>query len=156
MRRFALRPSVLTRLPLTALAVVVLFAAGCTCRVPEAEPVSDETRATYSTDERPMSSLELIEVAVRSGILEYSTGLLYKVYTMFDPSSLPPEYESAVPSKCGTPLISEVQRNWNMLSPDDRAEISQYIEPIGMPGETGTQLDDVTPDRLNHEREKLD
>jgi len=124
--------------------------------VPEVEPVSDETQVTYSTSERPMSSLGLIEAAVRSGVLEYSTGLLYKTYAMFEPDSLPPEYESDVPSKCGTPLILEVQRNWNMISPDDRAEISQYIEPIGMPGETGTQLDDVTPDRLDHEREKLD
>jgi len=154
LRRSILRPQAL--LLATVLAVATLFASGCSCPVPDAEPVSDETRATYSTDERPMSSLELVEVAVRSGALEYSTGLLYKVYAMFDPNSLPPEYESAVPSKCGTPLIMEVQRNWNLLSPDDRAEISRYIEPIGMPGESGTQLDDVTPDRLDHEREKLD
>ena len=140
----------------TAIVVVTLLAAGCSYRAPDVEPVSGESQVTYSTDERPMSSLALIEAAVRSGVLEYSTGLLYKVYAMFDSTSLPPEYESTVPSKCGTPLILEVQRNWNMLSPDDRAEISQYIEPIGMPGETGTQLDDVTPDRLDYEREKLD
>ncbi len=154
MRRPTLRPSV--GFLATAIAVATLFATGCSCRAPNAEPVSGESQVTYSTDERPMSSLELIEVEVRSGALEYSTGLLYKIYAMFDPTSLPPEYESDVPSKCGTPLILEVQRNWNMLSPDDRAEISQYVEPIGMPGDTGTQLDDVTPDRLKHEREKLD
>ena len=148
------RPSV--SLLATAIAMATLLTAGCSCRVPGVEPVSGESQVTYSTDERPMSSLELIEVAVRSGVLEYSTGLLYKTYAMFDSTSLPPEYESAVPSKCGTPVILEVQRNWNLLSPDDRAEISQYIEPIGMPGDTGTQLDDVTPDRLEHEREKLD
>jgi len=151
----------LTVLPLagllaTAIAVAALLAAGCSCRVPEVEPVTGESQVTYSTDERPMSSLELIEAAVRSGALEYSTGLLYKTYAMFDSASLPPEYESDVPSKCGTPLILEVQRNWNMLSPDDRAEISRYIEPIGMPGDTGTQLDDVTRERLDYERKKLD
>ena len=154
MRRFTLRLSV--SFTATVIAVATLCAAGCSCRVPEVEPISGESRVIYSTDERPMSSLELIEVAVRSGVLEYSTGLLYKTYAMFDSTSLPPEFESDVPSKCGTPLILEVQRNWNMLSPDDRAEISQYIEPIGMPGDTGTQLDDVTPDRLDYEREKLD
>ncbi len=154
MRRSTLRPS--ASLLATALAVATLLASGCSCHVPEVEPVSDETQVIYSTDEQPMSSLDLVEAAVRSGALEYSTGLLYKVYAMFDPSSLPPEYESAVPSKCGTALIMEVQRNWNLISPGDRAEISQYIEPIGMPGETGTQLDDVTPDRLDYEREKLD
>ncbi len=154
MRRSILRPSALL-LPATAVAAATLLVSGCSCPAPDVEPVSDETRVSYSTNERPMSSFDLVETAVRSGALEYSTGLLYKVYAMFDPNSLPPEYESAVPSKCGTPLIAEVQRNWNLLSPDDRAEISQYIQPIGMPGETGTQLDDVTPDRLDHEREKL-
>jgi hypothetical protein len=143
----------------TALAAVLAGAAlfvlaGCSCRVPE--PVTDETEVTYSTDRQPMSSLDLIDAAVRSGALEYSTGLLYKVYTMFEPESLPPEFAGDVPAKCGTPLISEVQRNWNLLSPDDRAEIGRYIEPIGMPGETDTQLDDVTPGRLDDEREKLD
>ena len=54
------------------------------------------------------------------------------------------------------PLIAEVQRNWNLLSADDAAEISRYIQPLGRPGDTETQLDDVTPDRLDHEREKLD
>ena len=73
-----------------------------------------------------MSSLELINAAVTAGALEYSTGMLYKVYVMFEPESLPPEFASDVPSKCGTPMISEVQRNWNLLSPDDRAEISRY------------------------------
>jgi len=118
-----------------ALAAILVAAAaltltGCSCSVP---PVG-ETGLSYSTDERPMSSLEMVDAAMRSGALEYSTGLLYKVYVMFEPESLPPEFASDVPSKCGTPLISEVQRKWNLLSPDDRAEISRYIEPIGMPG----------------------
>ena len=156
MRRWTPRRQVLALLSVAAFFAAALFAAGCSCSLPAVEPISGESQVAYSTDERPMSSLELIEVAVRSGALEYSTGLLYKVYAMFEPDSLPPEFVSDVPSKCGTPLILEVQRNWNMLSPDDRAEISRYIEPIGMPGEIGTQLDDVTPDRLDHEREKLD
>jgi hypothetical protein len=138
-------------------AVVVAAAAaavaGCSCSVPAPPPGGD---VSYPTDGRPMSSIELIDAAVTAGELEYSTGLLYKVYVMFEPESLPPEFVSDVPSKCGTPVISEVQRNWNMLSPDDAAEISRYIEPLGRPGETETQLDDVTPDRLDHERDTLD
>nr|CAI78473.1 hypothetical protein [uncultured Latescibacterota bacterium] len=137
-----------------ALAAALLVVTGCSCPVPE--PAGDETVMTYPTDELPMSSMALIDAAVRSGSLEYSTGLLYKVYVMFEPGSLPPEFASEVPSKCGTPLISEVQRNWNLISQDDRAEISRYIEPIGVPGDSDTQLDDVTPDRLENEREKLD
>jgi hypothetical protein len=132
----------------------LLAASGCSSSVPET--ASEDGVRSYPTDERPMSSLELIEDAMRAGVLEYSTGLLYKVYVMFEPESLPLEYQSEVPSKCGTPVISEVQRNWNMLSPDDRTEIAQYIEPLGMPGDDDTQLDDVTPDRLEDEREKLD
>ena len=97
MRLSIVRPQAL--LPVIVLAVATLLASGCSCPVPDTEPVSDETRVTYSTDERPMSSLELVETAVRSGALEYSTGLLYKVYAMFDANSLPPEYERAVPSK---------------------------------------------------------
>ena len=155
MRRLTLRPQALVLLA-TTVAVATLFGTGCSCHVPEAEPLSGESQITYSAGERPLSSLDLIEAAVRSGALEYSTGLLYKVYAMFEPDSLPPEFGSDVPSKCGTPLILEVQRNWNMLSPGDQAEISRYIEPIGRPGEMDTQLDDVTPDRLDHEREKLD
>jgi hypothetical protein len=138
----------------SVLAAALLAASGCSSSVPEAS--SEEGVTSYPTDERPMSSLELVEDAIRSGVLEYSTGILYKVYVMFEPESLPQEYQSDVPSKCGTPVISEVQRNWNMLSPDDRAEIAQYIEPLGMPGDDDTQLDDVTPDRLEDEREKLD
>jgi len=136
------------------LVVAFLVASGCSSSAPEIG--SEEGVTSYPTDERPMSSLELIEDAMRAGALEYSTALLYKVYVMFEPESLPQEYQSDVPSKCGTPVISEVQRNWNMLSPDDRAEIAQYIEPIGIPGDDDTQLDDVTPDRLEDEREKLD
>ena len=138
-------------LVLAACAVVAL--SGCSCSAPEAEPASD---GSYPTDERPMSSLELINAAVTAGALEYSTGMLYKVYVMFEPESLPPEFASDVPSKCGTPVISEVQRNWNLLSPDDRAEISRYIEPVGLPGGSENQMDEVTPGRLDDERQKLD
>lgn len=132
----------------------LLALAGCAPTVPDAEP--DGTSRTYPTDERPMSSIALIESAAASGALDYSTALLYKVYVMFDPDSLPPEYASDVPSKCGTPIIDEVRRSWNMLSAEDRAEISQYIQPLGEPRDNETQLDDVTPDRLEDERNRLD
>jgi len=137
-----------------AVPILLMALAGCASTASDGDVAGGET--AYPTDERPMSSMELIEADVTAGVLEYSTAMLYKVYVMFEPESLPPEYQSDVPSKCGTPVISEVQRNWNMLSPDDRAEIAQYIEPVGMPGDDDTQLDDVTPDRLDHEREKLD
>jgi hypothetical protein len=150
LNRFA---GVASALAACAFAAALLMSPGCAPAVPDAEPVADEV--AYPTDERPRSSLELIEAAVTAGALEYSTGMLYKIYVMFEPESLPLEYRSDVPSKCGTPIISEVQRNWNLLSPDDRAEIGRYVQPIGLPDD-GTQLDDVTPERLDAEREKLD
>jgi hypothetical protein len=136
---------------------VVLALSGCAGTSPEPEADADADGATsYPTDEVPQSSIALIDAAQTSGQLDYSTALLYKVYVMFDPDSLPPEYRSDVPSKCGTPVILEVQRNWHLLAPEDRLEISQYIQPIGEPGDTGTGLDDVTPDRLDRERDDLD
>ena len=135
-----------------AAVVALVAAAGCSCSVPP----PDGERTGYSTDEPPQSSVELINAAVMEGQLDYSTSLLYKVYVMYDPDSLPPEYQSDVPSRCGTPLIDEVRRNWNVVDLNDRAEIAQYIQPIGEPGPTETQLDDVTPDRLDHERNSLD
>jgi len=142
-------------------ALVVLIAASVLagCAAHEAPPgegaVDVAARADAVGGEPSLSSLSLIELAVTEGRLDYSTGMLYKTYSLFEPMSLPPEYESSVPSKGGTAVILEVQRNWNRLSPDHRAEIELYIEPIGDQDE-GTALDDVTPDRLDHERDQLD
>ena len=130
------------------------LASGCGGPRPGEEAVTEQP--ALPTSERPLDSIALIDTAVRSGRLDYSTGILYKVYVMFEPSSLPQEYESKVPSKCGTPLIQEVQRNWNLLTPEQRTEISQYIQPVGEPDKTNTQLDGVTPERLDGERDKLD
>ena len=145
----------------------VMFAAlaatvfGCSADRPQGDEATtayaaDEATRAYPTDERPLDSIALIERAVSEGLLDYSTGLLYKVYAMFDSASLPPEYESDVPVKCGTPLIIEVQRNWNRILPEPRAEIGIYITPLTAPGESGTELDDVTPERLEYERNRLD
>ncbi len=98
----------------------------------------------------------LISLAVAEGEIGYSTGLLYKVYAMYEPLSLPPEYRSEIPGKCGTPLIDEVQRNWGRLTPADKTEISQYIKPIGERDSDNTQLDDVTPNQLERERTAID
>jgi hypothetical protein len=108
------------------------------------------------TEAEKLDSLSLINLAVAAGRIDYSTGILYKVYVMYDPMSVPAEYRSDVPAKCGTPLILEVQRNWDRLTPEHRAEIAQYIEPLHEESDSDTQLDDVTPDRLNHERDSLE
>lgn len=134
------------------LAAMVAAALGCS---PDPPPIEEATTAGASSEET-LDSMALIEGAMNAGVLDYSTGTLYKVYVMFDPLSLPEEYASDVPVKCGTPLIVEVQRNWNRLLPEHRTEIEMYITPIMDPTETETDLDDVTPDRLEHERNRLD
>ena len=103
-----------------------------------------------------LDTYSLISLAVAEGEIGYSTGLLYKVYAVYDPLSLPSEYRSEAPIKCGAPLVDEVQRNWGRLTPADKAEISQYIKPIGERDFGGTQLDDVTPDQLERERTAID
>jgi hypothetical protein len=139
---------------LHAVVLAVLAAAvfGCSADHPPPEGITK----SYPTDERPLDSVELIERAVNTGLLDYSTGLLYKVYAIFDPASLPPEYESDVPIKCGTPMIMEVQRNWHRILPEHRSEIEMYVTPLTESDASDTELDDVTPDRLEHERNRLD
>ncbi len=132
-------------------AVVV---AGCApSTVAESTP---DVPTTESGSAGEFDTFSLISFAFAEGRIDYSTSLLYKVYAMFDPLSLPSEYKSEVLGKCGTPLIIEVQRNWGRLTSADKAEISQYIEPIGERDSDETQLDDVTPDRLDHERTAID
>jgi hypothetical protein len=146
----------MTRRVLVLLLLATTVLAGCAARRPVEETPSATYDATSSAGERPLDSLALIDQAVGAGRIDYSTGLLYKVYVMFEPESLPLEYKSEVPAKCGTPLIEEVQRNWDRLTPEQRAEIQVYIQPIKDPRVPNTQLDDVTRDRLDHEQEKLD
>jgi len=109
-------------------------------------------------EEGSMSSLALIDEALRTGQIDYSTGLLFKVYAVFDPMSLPPEYESAVPIGSGSLVVAEVQRNWHRISPDHRAEISQYIPPVGDDRDAGTDtdLDDIPRPRDDHDRHGID
>jgi len=136
------------------LLAAVTLSAGCASQPAVEEPTSAE--AGVAQLDRPLDSLALIDTAVRAGRLDRSTGLLYKVYVMFEPESLPQEYRSEVPSKCGTSLVSEVQRDWNQLTPEHRLEISQYIQPVTDVEKTDTQLDDVSRDRLDSDRESLE
>ena len=97
MRRSTLRPS--ASFLATALAVATLLASGCSCRVPEVEPVSDETQVTYSTDEQPMSSLDLVEAAVLREFERLSErgGVLGAMETQYQRSQIQEEslhYES--------------------------------------------------------------
>jgi hypothetical protein len=135
---------------LAALAAAAILA-GCA----PSEPLHDDAAVSYPTDDRPLDSIALIDQAFAAGNIDYTTSLLYKVYAMFDSASLPAEFASDVPAKCGTPLIQEVQRSWHRFTPEEQAEIGVYIQPIANPDEPiDTDLDDVTKDHLDSERER--
>ena len=76
------------------------------------------------------SSVELIKAAYERDEISYDEQMLYLVYSVFEPELLPLEYQSAVPHKDATPIILEVKRNWDRLSPDTRDKISAYIQPL--------------------------
>ncbi len=143
--------------PTAVFAALVLAAVlgGCAAQGPGSDGAATGDATSYPTDEVPLDSIALIDEAFAAGNIDYTTSLLYKVYVMFDPMSLPPEFESDLPAKCGTPLILEVQRSWHRFTPQERAEIGIYIQPIADPGDaTDTDLDDVTRDLLDQERER--
>lgn len=130
------------------------FFVGCSTAPPAGDTAGEAPR--YPTDERPLDSFALIEQAVSWGRLDYETGLVYKVYALFDPMNLPDEYRSDVPGKCGTPVVAEVRQNWSRFTTEQRAELSRYVEPPPgfEDGETG--FDEVTDDRLEQERNRID
>jgi hypothetical protein len=133
-----------------AVLLAVVAVAGC---APRTEPAA-EAAVEEGLDD--LSSWSLIELAVRQGRLDFGTGLLYKVYSVYDPTSLPEEFQSDAPAKCGTPVAVEVQRSWHLLTPEQRAEIELYIEPLQDDEEMGTPLDDVAPERPEHGRGDID
>jgi hypothetical protein len=132
-------------------ALISAALAGCA----QQGPFVDGSATPYATGERPLDSIALIEQAFTTGRIDYTTSLLYKVYAAYEPMSLPSEFESDVPAKCGTPLVLEVQRNWHRFTPEEQAAIGVYIQPIADPNDpVDTDLDDVTRDHLDQERER--
>lgn len=132
---------------LTTALVVLLLVAGCA-------PVPDG--GADAAGDAELDTFSLINHAVAQGRIDYSTGMLYRIYAQYDPMSLPEEFQSDVIGMTGAPLVTEIERNWHRILPEHRAEISQYIEHLLDIDDSETQLDDVTPDRLDQERNRLD
>jgi len=86
--------------------------------------------------ETGQTSVQLINRAYEQNIIDFDTRALYLTYSIYDAEALPPEYQSNVPMKDATPIILEIQRNWDKLSPATREEISQYIQPLEKEGST--------------------
>jgi len=72
-----------------------------------------------------------IQEDLKAGRISYETSLLYRAYTFFEPSKVPPEYrDEARFVKCGTPLASEVRAVWPALSASAKAVfLSFYSRP---------------------------
>ena len=81
-------------------------------------------------DSVQLNSVELINRAYEQKAIDYDTRALYLTYSIYEPEALPPEYQSNVPIKSATPIILEIQRNWDRLSPVTQERISQYIQPL--------------------------
>ncbi len=86
--------------------------------------------------ETKQTTVELINKAYEQNIIDFDTRALYLTYSIYDPEALPPEYQSNVPIKSATPIILEIQRNWDRLSPATQDKISQYIQPLKKRGST--------------------
>ncbi len=92
----------------------------------------------YAQEPLPPSAA-LIEESYERGEIDYETALLYKVYSLFDPEKLPAEYQSDTSIPCGTPILLEVKRNWDRLSPEVKSALSVY--PMqGRPTLSGPEL----------------
>ena len=81
-------------------------------------------------EETTLTCVELINIAYEQNIIDYDMRALYLTYSIFNLEALPPEYQSDVPMKDATPIILEIQRNWDRLSPATQEKISQYIQPL--------------------------
>ncbi len=132
------------------LIAALILAAGC---APIPGGAADTATATSGTE---FDTFSLIDYAVAQGRIDYSTGMLYKVYAQYDQMNLPDEYQSDAIGMVGAPLAAEIKRNWYRILPEHRAEISQYMEHLLDIDDSDTQLDDVTPDRLDQERNRID
>lgn len=86
--------------------------------------------------ETKQTSVQLINRAYEQNFIGFDTRALYLTYSIYEPGALPPEYQSNVPMKDATPIILEIQRNWDKLSPATQEEISQYIQPLEKKGST--------------------
>ena len=83
-----------------------------------------------------LTSVELINRDYEQKAIDYDTRALYLTYSIYKPEALPPEYQSNAPIKSATPIILEIQRNWDRLSPATQDKISQYIQPLKKRGST--------------------
>ena len=92
-------------------------------------------------------SIMLIEQAYQAGRIDLDTAAMYKVFSVFDPQKLPPEYQSPTPAKCATTVLLEVARNWQILKAATKSSLSSYplafqgrVKALYRPALSGSEL----------------
>ena len=69
-----------------------------------------------------------IQEDLKTGRISYETSLLYRTYSLFEPSKLPPEYrDEGRFVKSGTSLASEVRAAWSELSPSAKTVLTPFF-----------------------------
>ena len=108
------------------------------------------TTPTTAQDGQPPSSLELIEEAYLRGELAYETALVYKVYSVFAPDRLPPQFRSDTPSRGATLVLAEVMHAWDSLSLETKTLLREFGLGFPLPGEV-VPLEQTRPTLTNEE-----
>ena len=72
------------------------------------------------------NALEKDFIEKKIGLNEY---LLYKCYLIFNPAKLPNKYKIFVkPLKSGTPVVDQILKNWDTLSPQAQNELKKLLD----------------------------
>jgi hypothetical protein len=79
------------------------------------------------------SSLQLIAQALEKGEIDEDTATLYRVYSVFDDSKLPPAYRGSTPIKDGTPILRDARSRYESLRPETQEALKPYLFPKGRP-----------------------
>jgi hypothetical protein len=105
-------------------AILLLANVSCSslCRVPQGPP---------SAAAEQKSSLQLISGALKSGEIDEDEATLYRVYSVFDESKLPPEYRGKAPIKDGTPVLRDARSRFDSLRPETQDVLRPYLFPRG-------------------------
>jgi PKD repeat protein len=125
------------------------------------------TTPTTAQGGQPPSSLELIEEAYLRGELDYEAALIYKVYSVFAPDRLPPQFRSDTPSRGATLVLAEVLNAWDSLSTETKILLREFGLGFPLPGEvvplaqsrpplTNEEIYDTTHFRIHYTRTGTD
>jgi hypothetical protein len=93
----------------------------------------------------PSTSQTLIADALRDGVIDYPTSLVYRAWALFADSQLPPEYDGEAWQSEDATLFVEITSTWNNLDPATQ----DLLRPFTLrPDEVGSYWDPGPPTGL--------